>query len=112
MTMEAPPAPESSAFSVPTTKILAIGRVTAKGSGDQRKATMPHEVRETVRLHLEGHIDQWFAQTEAAGVVFILNMVDMAAAHAMLSALPLGSAGMMEFELIALGPLKPLNLLI
>lgn len=112
MITETPSKAGTPAFSVPTTKILAIGRVTAKGSGDQRKEVMPHEVRETVRLHLEGHIDQWFTQTEASGVVFILDMVDLAAAHAMLSKLPLGSAGMMEFELIPLGPLKPLNLLL
>lgn len=98
--------------SVPTTKILAIGRVTEKGSSDQRSAVMPHEVRETVRLHLAGHIDQWFTQTTAPGVVFILNLTDVDEAHALLHALPLGQAGMMEFDLMPLGPLKPLNLLL
>lgn len=112
MTTETPTGTGNAAFEVPTTKILAIGRVTSKGSGDQRKDIMPHEVRETVRLHLHGHIDQWFTQTEAPGVVFILNMVDPAAAHTLLRGLPLGLAGMMEFELIPLGPLKPLNLLL
>lgn len=97
---------------LPTTRILAIGRVTEKGSGDKRLSIMPHEVRETVRLHLAGHIDQWFTQTEASGVVFILNTVDKAEAHDLLAALPLGQAGMMEFELIPLGPLKPLKLLL
>jgi hypothetical protein len=99
-------------FFVPTTRILAIGTVNSLGSDDRRASTMPFEVRETVRLHLDGRIDQWFSQTEAAGVVFILNMTDLEQARALLDGLPLRKAGMMEFELIPLGPLRPLNLLL
>lgn len=97
---------------VQTTKILAIGRVTELGTGDARREVMPQEVRETVRLHLAGYIEQWFTQTQAAGVVFLLNVTDVQVAHEMLAALPLGKAGMMEFELIPVGPLKPLFLLL
>jgi hypothetical protein len=35
---------------VPTTKILAIGRFLAPLTPEQRKATLPREVPETVRL--------------------------------------------------------------
>lgn len=112
MTTDASTGDGQKIVSVPTTKILAIGRVTSAGEGGARSGIMPHEVRETVRLYLAGHIDQWFTQTEAAGVVFILNIVDKEQAHALLRGLPLGVAGMMDFELIPLGPLKPLLLLI
>ena len=95
------------ALKVPTTKILAIGNVTAKGTPDAIGAVLPFEVRATVRLHLAGKIDQWFFQNEAYGVVFIMNCATTAEAHDLLEKLPLGVAGMMEFELIALGPLKP-----
>ncbi|KAA0069981.1 hypothetical protein [Tardiphaga sp. P9-11] len=97
---------------ISTTKILAIGTVTSRGDGAARASTMPLEIRETVRLHLEGYIEQWFSQTNAAGVVFILNMSDLETARALLTKLPLGRAGMMEFQLIPMGPLTPLKLLL
>ena len=104
--------PPLAAAAVPTTKILAIGNVTAKGTPDAIGAVLPFEVRATVRLHLTGKIDQWFFQNEAYGVVFIMNCTTTAEAHELLEKLPLGVAGMMEFELIAPGPLKPLAMLI
>jgi hypothetical protein len=100
--------PPLAAVAVPTTKILAIGNVTAKGTPDAIGPVLPFEVRATVRLHLAGKIDQWFFQNESYGVVFIMNCATAAEAHELLEKLPLGVAGMMEFELIPLGPLKPL----
>ena len=41
-----------------------------------------------------------------------MNASSTAEAHEILEKLPLGVAGMMEFELIALSPLKPLAMLI
>ena len=104
--------PALAAVDVPTTKILAIGSVTAKGTPEAIAPVLPFEVRATVRNYLAGKIDQWFYQTEGYGVVFIMNATSRAEAHAILERLPLGVAGMMEFELIALGPLKPLAMLI
>ena len=46
------------------------------------------------------------------GVVFILNMTDIQAAHAMLEELPLGKALLMTFQLTPLGPLNPLRQLL
>ena len=97
---------------VPTTRMLAIGRLTEAGKSAARFPIMPSEVRETIRLHLTGKIDQWFFQTEGSGVVFIMNVTERAEAYELLEALPLGQAGMMAFELIPLGPLKPLAVLL
>jgi hypothetical protein len=96
----------------PTTKILAIGSVTTKGTAEAIAPVLPFEVRATVRNHLAGKIEQWFFQTEGYGVVFIMNVTSRAAAHEILEKLPLGLAGMMEFELIALGPLADVTMLI
>jgi hypothetical protein len=73
--------PSLAAVAVPTTKILAIGNVTAKETPDAISAVLPFEVRATVRLHLAGKIDQWFFQNEAYGVVFIMNCTTTAEAH-------------------------------
>jgi hypothetical protein len=104
--------PALAAVVAPTNKILAIGSVTAKGTPDAIARVLPFEVRATVRNYLAGKIDHWYFQAEGYGVVFIMNASSTAEAHEILEKLPLGVAGMMEFELIALSPLKPLAMLI
>ena len=104
--------PALAAVAAPTNKILAIGSVTTKGTPDAIAPILPFEVRATVRNYLAGKIDHWYFQAEGYGVVFIMNASSTAEAHEILQKLPLGVAGMMEFELIALSPLKPLALLI
>jgi hypothetical protein len=104
--------PALAAVHAPTNKILAIGSVTAKGTPEAIVPILPFEVRATVRNYLAGKIDHWYFQAEGNGVVFIMNVSTSAEAHEILEKLPLGVAGMMEFQLIPLSPLKPLAMLI
>jgi len=96
---------------VPTTKILAIGHIVPV-AGKDRAAIMPSEVRETVKLYLAGKIDSWYVRKDQPGVVFLMNVATVKEAHDLLETLPLGKAGIMEFELIPIGPLSPLNYLL
>jgi hypothetical protein len=93
----------------PTIRILAIGTVNPGVDPAVVRSILPTEVRETVKLYLDGKIDQWYSQQGRSGVVFILNVTDPAAAHDMLEKLPLGQAHLMSFELIPLAPLDPLR---
>ena len=93
----------------PTTRILAIGTVNSGVDPAAVRSILPTEVRETVKLYLDGRIDQWFSLQDRSGVVFILNVTDPAVARVMLEKLPLGQAHLMSFELIPLGPLDPLR---
>lgn len=102
---------QPAATSTPTTKILAIGTVTPGIDPAKVFAILPSEVRDTVDLYLNGKIDQWYSMEDRRGVVFVLNMTDLAAAHEMLEKLPLGQAHLMSFELIPIGPLNPLRAL-
>ena len=95
----------------PTTRILAIGTINQGVDAAAVRAILPTEARETVKLYLDGKIDQWFSLQGRPGVALILNMTDPAAAHDMLEKLPLGQAHLMSFELIPLAPLNPLRLL-
>ena len=108
----APDASPPTSSAVPTTKVLAIGRLTELGDSPARRAVMPSEVRETVKLYLAGKIDQWYVLQDGAGVAFILDTPSVDEARAELEALPLGRAKMMRFEFIPLGPLNPLRLLL
>ena len=95
------------------TKILAIGHLTEKGKDLARRIpVMKREVPATVRLYLDGIIEQWWVKPDASGVVFILSLTDTGKAAAILDALPLGIAGMMEFDLVPLAPLGPLRMLL
>ncbi|MCW3054530.1 MAG: hypothetical protein JWN14_3700 [Chthonomonadales bacterium] len=98
--------------SVPTTRILALGTLAAPFTPEQQREIMPQEVPDTLRLYLEGKIDQMFARKDGTGVVFLLNMTSVDEAHSLLEALPLGRANLMTFELIPIGPLFPLGMLL
>ena len=100
---------QSAAPPTPTTRILAIGTINPGTDPAAARAILPTEVRETVKLYLDGKIDQWYSLQGRPGVAFILNVTDAAAAHEMLEKLPLGQAHLMTFELIPLGPLNPLR---
>lgn len=97
---------------VPTTRILAIGKFSTPPTIDTLQQLMPSEVTQTAQLYLNGKIEQWFSRQDESGVVFLLNVVDLEEARVLLEALPLGQAGLMSFDLIPLGPLKPLRFLL
>jgi hypothetical protein len=97
---------------VPTTKVLAIGSLTGKGTPADAIALMSQEVPATVRLYLAGKIDSWYVRKDTRGVVFLMNVSTVEEAHELLEKLPLGVAGLMKFDLIPIGPLSPLNYLL
>lgn len=100
------------ALIVPTTKLLAIGTFTAKATPSESNALLPSEMRQTAQLYLAGKIDQWYVKQDQSGVVFILTVTDPREAHELLAKLPLGRAGLMEFQLIPMGPLSPMRSLL
>jgi hypothetical protein len=97
---------------LPTSKILALGHFTATPTPEQLKTIFPKEVPATLRLHLSAKIEQWWARQDQKGPVFLLNVTSVDEAHALLEALPLGQAKLMEFEYIELTPLTPLHMLL
>jgi hypothetical protein len=104
-----PSAAQQTSPPTPTTRILAIGTVNPGADPAAVKSILPTEVRETLKLYLDGKIDQWFSLQGRNGVAFILNVTDATAAQDMLERLPLGQAHLMSFELIPLAPLNPLR---
>ena len=50
---EVPVFPPFAAFSVPTTKILAIGSLNTSKPAEEIAEVLPYEVRQTVALHLD-----------------------------------------------------------
>ena len=106
------PTPSRAPVPVPTTKVLAIGSFTATATPAEWQKVLPDEVRATVRLYLDGKIDQWFVKQDQSGVVFLMNVTDPGEAKALLEKLPFGPTGLMTFQLVPLGPISPLRLLL
>jgi len=96
----------------PTTAILTSLTIKADVDRAHLMQTMPEEVRETVKLYLNGKIQQWYARGDGRGVVFILNCATVAEAKALMDGLPLAKANLATFEFTALSPLTPLRLLL
>ena len=93
-------------------KVFALGLIAKPLTDEQRKQIMPKEVSDTLRLYLDGKIEQFWFRKDAAGVIFLMNVDSVEQAKAALDALPLTAAKLMKFDLMPVGPLAPLGLLI
>ena len=93
-------------------KVIAIGSFATPPTPEQRAEILPKEVPATLRLYLDGVIEQFWFRTDKPGVVFLLNVESVDAARETLGELPLDKAGLMQFDLQPVGPLAPLGLLL
>jgi hypothetical protein len=96
----------------PTTQVLTALTVKSDVDRAQIMKVMPEEVRATVKMYLDGKIQQWYSRSDGRGVVFILNATSVADARALTDQLPLSKANLATFEYTALSPLGPLRMLI
>lgn len=93
-------------------KVFAIGTGSKPMTDEQRKEIMPKEVPYTLKLYLDGKIEQFWFRDDKPGVVFLMNVDSAEQARATIDALPLAAGGFLTYEMIPVGPLKPLGLLI
>ena len=93
-------------------KVFALGSFAKPLTDEQRKRIMSKEVPDTLKLYLDGKIDQFWFREDQPGVVFLLNAASVEEARSIIEALPLAANGYLAYEYIPVGPLKPLGLLI
>ena len=94
-------------------KVFALGLFARSLIDEQRMRILPKEVPDTLRLYLDGKIDQfWFREDKTGGVVFLMNSTSVEQAKSIIEGLPLAANGYLVFEYIPVGPLQPLGLLI
>ena len=93
-------------------KVLWI-RMWAKTSNpEERDAILRKVVPATLKVYLDGVIEQMWFKLDAPGVVFLVNAESVDAAKIHVHGLPMGQAGLMDFDFIPVGPLAPLGMLI
>jgi hypothetical protein len=95
----------------PVTAVMAVLTVRPDADQAQRAKVMPDEVRATVKLYLDGKIQQWWGKADGRGVMFIFNCSTVAEAKALTDELPLVKGNFASFEFTALTPLTPLRVL-
>ncbi|WP_434112283.1 hypothetical protein [Paraburkholderia caffeinilytica] len=92
-------------------KVFAIASAQPTLTPDKLQQHMPNEVPATLKLYLEGKVEQfWFR--DKAGPIFLMNVESIEQARATLNMLPLVADGLMTYELMQVGPLAPLGRLI
>ncbi|WP_260706312.1 hypothetical protein [Edaphobacter flagellatus] len=107
--------PTPQARSAPAPLVTAVMVVLTVKSGIAREdvmKVMPREVRETVKLYLDGKIEQWYSRGDGKGVVFFVRAKTVEEAKSIMEGLPLHAAGYMEEEYMPVGPLMPLRFLL
>ena len=109
--MADPSLAQAQATSPATTGVMVILTVKAGVTREQVMAVMPDEIRQTVQLYLNGKVREWYSRSDGRGAVFLLDLKDVAEAHAIMEGLPLARQNLLDHEYIAVGPLLPLRLL-
>ncbi len=100
--------------SVPTPKTTAVLVIETAKQGvtpQQIMAVIPAEIRATVRLYLDGKIQQWYSRGDGKGVIFLVNASTEDEARAIMETLPLAKEELLHHEYIPIGPLMPLRAL-
>jgi muconolactone delta-isomerase len=91
-------------------KVMAVGTLNPL-SPEQRKRYLAKEVPATLQLYLDGKMEQFWLRDKEEGVIFLMNVDSVAEADRLLTALPLGQADLLKFDLMPVGPLLPLGML-
>ena len=93
-------------------KAIAIASIVQPLTPEQRAQIMPNEVPATLKLYLDGKIEQFWFRQDAPGVLFLMNVESVDQAKATIEALPLVTGGYAKYDFMQVGPLAPLGLLI
>jgi hypothetical protein len=102
-------APGASGVVLPkTTEVMVILTPKQAVTRQQIMAVMPSEIRETVKLYLDGKIRQWYSRGDGKGVIFLIDAKTQHEARAVMETLPLSKEHLVDHEYIPVGPLMPL----
>lgn len=70
-------------------KVLAVASIVQPLSPEQRQQIMPNEVPATLKLYLDGKIEQFWFRQDKPGVIFLMDVETIEEAKAAVEALPL-----------------------
>ena len=85
-------------------KILAIGRRPEGVAPADFARYQQAELRQAWQLYGDGVIREMYTRTDAPNVVLMMEAPDLGQARAAIDGLPMVAAGVLTFDLMALGP--------
>ncbi|WP_230492447.1 hypothetical protein [Martelella alba] len=86
-------------------KVFAIADVPSTAARDEIKRHLPDEVPATLKLYLDGKVDQfWYRDNK--GPIFLMNFATLDKAKGILGSLPLVAGGLMTYEYLPVTPLS------
>ena len=91
-----------------TTEVMVIVTPRPGVTRQQIMAVMPTEIRETVKLYLDGKIRQWYSRGDGKAVILLLDAKTQDEARAVMDTLPLSKEQLVDDEYIPVGPMMPL----
>jgi len=94
-----------------TTAVLVIETAKQGVTAQQIMAVIPAEIRATVKLYLDGKIQQWYSRGDGKGVIFLVDAKTEAEAHDLMETLPLAKEQLVDHQYIPVGPLMALRAL-
>jgi hypothetical protein len=77
-------------------KVFAIGSAGQPLTQEQRQEIMPKEVPATLKLYLDGKIEQFWFRQDTPGVIFLMDAESVDQTKATVDALPLAAGGFFE----------------
>jgi hypothetical protein len=85
-------------------RILALDRVVPSATLEKMRPFFKQEAQCAYSMYKEGRIRELFFRTDRPGAAMLLECEDTTDARRLLDELPLVQAGLIDFELIPLGP--------
>jgi muconolactone delta-isomerase len=93
-------------------KVFAIGSIVKPPTEEQKQQVMPKEVPHTLKLYLEGKLEQFWFRQDIPGTFFLFDVESTDEAKKILEAMPIVTGGFLKYEVYPVGPLAPLGLLL
>ena len=93
-------------------KILAIDKVLPDATPDKVKENFMKEVNHTIKMYLADVVREMYFRQDRSGTILMLEAPSMEDARTLIDRMPMVQAGLIDFDLIPIGPFVPLALLL
>ena len=92
-------------------QVLAIDKMIKAVDDSELMKHLPEELAATVKLYLDEKVRTFYFRKDRPGIIFIMEADSLEDAKESLITLPLVKVGILNFDLIPIGPLLPLGTL-
>lgn len=93
-------------------KILALDKVLPGATPDKVKENFMKDVNHTIKMYLADVVRDMYFRQDRSGTVLMLEAPSVEDARTLIDRMPMVQAGLIDFDLIPIGPFVPLALLL